>query len=603
MYLRAEIAICLSTLFIPFSLIASISGSRFAPQSRSSACTYVNGTEDFLTVRGEIGQCGGRLVTSKRSEPKTFNPLTAIDNITRDVISLMMADLIHVNGDSQQPETALAKSWTVSPDGKKYTLHLRHGLQFSDGYPFDADDVLFTFQCYLDERTHSSQRDLLVIAGKPISVEKIDAYSVAFTLAQPYAAAERIFDGIAILPRHLLQRSYEAGQLASAWGLNTPPAQIAGLGPFRLREYAPGQHIVLERNPYYWKSDVKRQRLPYLDGIVSVFVANGDAEALRFESGETDVISRLSAANFDVLEKDQQRRKFRLYDLGPGFEYSFLFFNLNDLSSDVFPSLREKQNWFRQVAFRQALSAAIDHESIIRLVYRGRAYPLSVQVTPGNKLWANRNIPPPVHSLQRARQLLRQANFSWGSNGSLQDTQGKNVSFSILVNAGNAQRLEMATIIQQDLKELGIEVSLVSLEYRTFLSHILTSFEYEAAIMTLADTGSDPNIEINVLSSHGDAHFWSLQSNKPPPAWQNEIDSLMQKQLIARSFKERKRVFDRVQELLWKNRPAIFLVSSNILVGAKDRVGNFHPVILGDYTLWNAEQLYIRKEPNVAGRS
>jgi peptide/nickel transport system substrate-binding protein len=602
MHSRAEIATCLSTLLIPFSLIANISGSRLAPQSRLGACTYVNGTEDFLTVRGEIGQCGGRLVISKRSEPKTLNPLTAADGISRDVIGLMTADLIHVNGDSQQTEAALAKSWTVSRDGKKYTLHLRRGLRFSDGHPFDADDVLFTFQSYLDERTHSPQRDLLVVSGKPISVEKIDTYSVAFTLAQPYAAAERLFDRIAILPRHLLHRSYETGHLASAWALNTPPAQIAGLGPFRLREYAPGQRIILERNPYYWKSDAKRQRLPYLDGIVSVFVANGDAEALRFESGETDVISRLSVANFAVLEKDQRRRKFRLYDLGPGFEYSFLFFNLNDLPSDVLPSLREKQNWFRQVAFRQAISAAIDQESIIRLVYRGRAYPLSVQVTPGNKLWANRNIPPPVYSPQRARQLLRQAGFSWGSNGFLKDAQGKNVRFSILVNAGNAQRVEMATIIQQDLKELGIEVSLVSLEYRTFLHHILTSYDYEAAIMTLADSGSDPNSEINVLSSHGDAHFWELKSKEPPP-WQNEIDSLMRKQLIARSFKERKRAFDRVQELLWKNRPAIFLVSSNILVGAKERVGNFHPVLLGDYTLWNAEQLFIRKEPNVAGRS
>ncbi|MBV9034942.1 MAG: hypothetical protein JO182_10675, partial [Acidobacteriaceae bacterium] len=127
-----------------------------------------------MSVKGEIGQCGGRLIISKRSEPKTLNPLTAIDNISRDVIGLMTADLIHVNRDSQQPEAALAKSWTVSPDGRKYILRLRHGLRFSDGYPFDADDVVFTFQSYLDERTHAPQRDLLMISGKPIAVKKID---------------------------------------------------------------------------------------------------------------------------------------------------------------------------------------------------------------------------------------------------------------------------------------------------------------------------------------------------------------------------------------------------------------------------------------------
>ncbi len=602
MRLIVEIATCFSILLIPSWLIVNASGSLSAAQSQSGVCTYVSGAEDLLVLKGDVGQCGGRLVISKRSEPKTLNPLTAMDGNSRDVIGLMTADLIHINRDTQQAEAALAKSWTVSPDRRRYTLHLRRGMQFSDGHPFDADDVLFTFRSYLDERTHSPQRDLLVISGKPISVEKIDAYSVAFTLAEPYAAAERIFDGIAILPRHLLQPSYEAGKLANTWGLNTPAAQIAGLGPFRLREYAPGQRIVLERNPYYWKVDVKRQRLPYLDGIVAVFVGNGDAEALRFESGETDIISRLSVENFAVLEKDQQRRKFRLYDVGPGFEYSFLFFNLNNFQSDALPFLREEQTWFRQVAFRQAISAAIDRESIIRLVYRGRAYPLSVQVTPGNKQWANHNIPPPIHSPQLARQLLRQANFSWGSGGSLRDAQGRDVKFSILVNAENAQRMQMATIIQQDLKEIGIAASVVSLESRTSLHHIFTSYEYEAAIMTLVDPDSDPNPEINTLSSHGSTHVWDLKSNNPP-SWQNEIDSLMRKQLVALNFTERKRIFDKVQDLLWENMPAVFLTSPNILVGAKDRVGNFHPVILGDYTLWNAEQLFIRKEQSIVGHS
>lgn len=553
-------------------------------------------------MKGEVGQCGGRLIISKRSEPKTLNPLTALDGISREVIGLTMADLIHINRDSQQPEEALAKSWTVSPDDRRYVLRLRHGLRFSDGHPFDADDVVFTFQSYLDERTHALQRDLLVIAGKPIEVKKLDAYSVAFTLAQPYAAAERLFDSIAILPRHLLQRSYEAGQLMNVWGLNTPPAQIAGLGPFRLKEYVPGQRIMLERNPYYWKSDAKRQRLPYLDGIVAVFVANSDAEALRFESGETDVISRLSVANFAVLEKDQQQRKFRLYDLGPGLEYSFLFFNLNDLSADVLPFLKEKQSWFRTVAFRQAISAAIDRESIVRLVYRGRAYPLSVQVTPGSKLWMNNSIPPPVHSLPRAREWLRQAHFSWGSGGSLQDAQGRRVQFSILVNTENVQRVQIATLIQQDLKALGIDVSLVSLESHVLLHRVFTSYEYETALMALADPDPDPNIEINVLSSKGSTHVWHLKSNNTP-SWQDEIDSLMQKQSVTLNFRERKRAFDRVQDLLWQNMPAVFLTSPNILVGAKNRVGNFHPVVLGDYTLWNAEQLFIRKEPGSAGHS
>jgi peptide/nickel transport system substrate-binding protein len=592
MRLQAEIVIRVSILLIPLLLNA---------QSPSGACAPAGRAEDLLAVKGEAGPCGGRLVISKSAEPKTFNPLTAGDAVTRDITGLLMADLIHINRGSGQAEGALAKSWTVSPDGRKYTLHLRRGLRFSDGQLFDADDVIFTFQSYLDARIRSPQRDLLIIGGKPIQVAKLDPYSVVFTLAQPYATAERLFDGFAILPRHLLQHSYETGQLASAWALSTPPAQIAGLGPFRLKQYTPGQRVILERNPYYWKTDANRQRLPYLDEIAVIFVASRDAEALRFEAGETDVVSRLSAASFAALEKRQQGSRFRLYDLGPGFEYSFLFFNLNRPSSNN-SSLREEQTWFQQIPFRKAVAAAVDRDSIVRLAFRGRAAPLSVEITPGNKIWRNRDIPPPVHSPQQARQLLQQAHFSWGSDGSLKDAGGKRIQFSVLVNAGNEQQMQMATLIQQDLKEIGIEAPPVPLDSHSLLHRIFTSHEYEAAIIAMADGDSNPNTEMNILLSRGSAHLWDLTSSYLPP-WQNEIDSLMQKQLVTRNFGERKRIFDKVQDLLWQNMPAVFLASPDILVGAKNRVGNFHPALFGDYTLWNAEQLFIRKEPDAAGHS
>ena len=102
--------------------------------------------------------------------------------------------------------------------------------------PLDADDVVFSFQVYLDEKIDSPQRDLLVVGGKPISVEKVDQYTVQFEMAQPYAAAERLFDGIAILPRHLLESAYRRGSFSDAWNVSMAPNQFAGLGPFRLKK-------------------------------------------------------------------------------------------------------------------------------------------------------------------------------------------------------------------------------------------------------------------------------------------------------------------------------------------------------------------------------
>jgi peptide/nickel transport system substrate-binding protein len=547
--------------------------------------------EEFQVSKAPQGRRGGRLIIALRAEPRTLNPLAALDVGSRELISLLMADLIHVDRHSFQAEPALAKRWTVSKDGMQYTLYLRRGLRFSDGFPFDADDVLFTFHVHVDEQVRSPQRELLIIGGKPITSRKLDSHTVLFELASPYPAAERLFESIGILPKHLLEKPYAEGRLASMWGITTPPSEIAGLGPFRIKEHVPGQRIVLERNPHYWKVDSSGNRLPYLDQVVYLFVAKEDAQVIRFQSGETHVISDLGPENFTVLAKEQQRRGFRLVDLGPGLEYSFLLFNLNGLNSKSLPSIREKQSWFHQVAFRQAISSAIDRDGIVQLVYRGMAAPLWAHVTQGNRPWTNNAIPRLPRSLERARKLLQSAGFSWNSAGKMVDQSKREVAFSILTNSGNSQRTQIATIIQGDLKELGVTASIVSLEFRAMLDRIFNSYEYEAAVMTLASGDTDPNAEVNVWTSKGSTHIWNL-NGAPAPDWEREIDQLMRQQMTTIAAVDRKRLYDRVQELVAINLPVICLVSPHVLVGTTERLGNFRPSILRPYVLWNADELY-----------
>jgi peptide/nickel transport system substrate-binding protein len=562
-------------------------------------------SEELLTLPGELGNRGGRLVVSLRAEPKTLNPLTAADGPSREVIlGAMQADLVHINRATQLTEPALAKSWKISPNGLEYTLILRKGLRFSDGQPFDADDVLFTFRVYLDENVHAPQRDLLIVGGKPITVHKVDAWTIVFRFAKTYGVAERLFDGFAILPRHLLEKPYAEGKLGQTWTLSTAANQWAGLGPFRLKEYVPGQRLVLERNPYYWKMDAKGNRLPYLDEMVFLFVPSADAQVLKFQSGETDIISRLGADNFSVLSK--QQRGFTMIDAGPGLEYNFLFFNLNELGEKTSADMGRKEKWFRDLKFRQAMAAAIDRHAIVRLVYQGRGAELWGPVTPGNRRWVNASIPHPSRSLERARSLLKEAGFSWknGPNGEslLQDSDGKPVEFSILTSSSNADRTKMATLIQDDLKQLGIRVQVVPLEFRSLLDRVTQTKEYDACILAIASFDADPNSDINVWLSSGGMHFWNPSQARPLTAWETEIDSLMERQLTAPSYEERKKLYDRVQEILAENQPMIFLASPDILVGAKNSIGNFHPAVLEPYVLWNVEQLYFKNSSEKSSR-
>lgn len=540
------------------------------------------------------GIVGGSLTASLRSEPKTLNPLLAVDQASRTVLGRLNADLIHINRSTQRTEPALATAWSVTPDGRTYTLHLRQGVRFSDGSPFSADDVVFSFSLYLNPTMHAPQRDLLIIGGRPISVQKTDAYTVTVHLAEPYAAAERLFDGLAILPQHLLSAQYKQGTLEKLWPVSTDPKTIAGLGPFRLKKYRPGQEITLERNPYYWKADTNKQLLPYLDGITFLIVPDENAEAIRFEAGDIDLLSRMSADTFDQLQPIASARGLRLTDCGPGLEYNFLLFNLNSNIANPEPAIATSQTWFRIRAFRQAVSLAIDRTALVQIVYQGHAAPLWSPVTTVNARWIDNHLAHPAQSYERARQLLNSSGFRW-QDGALIDPHGTKVAFTIVASSSSSQRVAIATLIQQDLSKLGMDVQIRPLEFHSMIQRILKSHDYDTAIMGLSSGDADPNGDMSLWVSTGNLHLWNLDEKKSATPWEAAIDDLMQKQLTTRNYAERHSLYDRVQETYAAHLPFISLVTPNILVGNKQALGNFRPTALDDSELDRVDEIYWRK--------
>jgi peptide/nickel transport system substrate-binding protein len=380
------------------------------------------------------------------------------------------------------------------------------------------------------------------------------------------------------------------GRFADSWTLSTAPAEIAGLGPFRLKSYSAGQQITLERNPHYWKTDSAGNRLPYLNEVKFLVAGSEDSQVLHFQAGDTAVINRMGAKNFAVLEKDQRRRGYELQDLGAGLETSVLVFNLGEPPAGS-PEIAACQTVLRRKSFRQAVSAAIDRAAIVRLAYQGRAAALAGPVAPGNRAWVNDKLPPPARSLDRARKLLADDGFQW-KNGALLDPAGKPVAFSILLSNTNAERHQMAAMLQDDLKPLGIRVHLDEIDFNSISERVQKTRRFEAALLSLATADADPNPDLAVYLSSGGNHLWNPQQKSPGSPWESEIDGLMRRQQVTLKYEERKRLFDRVQEIMAENQPMIPLVSPNILVGARRNLGNFRPALLESYTLWNLDQLY-----------
>lgn len=535
-----------------------------------------------------------RLIVTRSAGPKTFNRLFSADDQTHTITGCLHGALVRINRQTQQPEPELATSWQSSPDGRTLTFRLRRDVKFSDGHPFTAADVLFTFQVINDPKITAPVSSSFSFNGQRTMVEKVDDETVRFTFPAPVAAAERLFDGVPMLPQHALEAAYREGRIEQAMSLAAAPEQVIGLGPFRLKSYQAGQQVVLARNEHYWKKDANGRKLPLADELIFEIVPDRAAQMLKFQNGESDLFSPVNAEDLATLRPLEQQGKVRVHDLGPGLIREVFWFNQNDAKNAgtgkplVDPV---KLGWFRQTRFRQAVSHAIDRDAIVRLAFAGQAESQWGFLSAGDKLWFEQARTWP-HDLDRARRLLTEAGFKWGSeDGALTDAQGHPVEFTLLTNSGNALRQKMSALIQEDLAKLGIKVNLAAIDAKSLLGRINESFDYEACLLAVVSGDADPNAHTGILLSSGPQHWWHPGQSRPATAWEARIDELMQQQKSALSQPERKKIFAEVQQIMAEEQPFIFLATRHLIVAARADIAGFKPALLPDFVLWNSEEL------------
>lgn len=530
-------------------------------------------------------QSGGRLVYGLRAEPQTLNPVTAVHRPSITVVQMLGASLVDRDRESHELKPHLASSVEVAADGRTFKIQLPENVRFSDGEPLDADDVVFTLTVHADENVGSAQRAYLAPNGEPPLVRRVGDYEVELVLAVPSSAGLAVLDDLVILPEHRLAAAWNEGRLAEMWSLKTPASEVVGLGPFRMREHVPGERLVVEKNPHYWRQDADGNSLPYLDELVFLSVPDEEALILRLQSGEIHLADQLSGDNYAAIE--QRPGPNALHDLGPGFELTFFFFNQNDGAQG---DAARRQAWFRDSLFRRAVSSAIDREGMAQLVYNDRATPTIAHMPTTNKRWANTTIERPVRSLEKARELLTEAGFRWDDEGQLLDVEGGRVAWTLMTNASNSKRVAMTAMIQEDLRELGMHVDVVALEFRSMVARLTDTYDYDACLLGLFGD-IDPNHFSNLWPSGGGNHFWRLRGEVVND-WQTEVDRLMAEQATALDHSTRKSLYDRVQQIVAEQQPLTLLVSPNVLVAARQDLGNFRPSVLEHQVLWNVDELY-----------
>jgi len=510
----------------------------------------------------------GELRFCLRSEPKTFDPLKVEDDASAAIRYLTGGVLVRMNRQTQALEPELAESWKVSNDGRQITFKLRGGVSFSDGTPFSAEDVAYTVQQLMDPALHSPTGDAFRSGPGNVETKIISSRQIAITFPAPVAGLDRQFDQVAILSAHSAKR------------------EMAVLGPFMVADYKPGSSLLLKRNPNYWKTDAQGRKLPYLDSVRLDIQPNRDVEMLRFKRGEIDLINSLDSEYFDKLAATSPQL---VHDAGPSLDSEQMWFN--QVAKSPLPEY--KKNWFRSANFRRAVSAAINRQDLARVVFRGHAQAAVGPVSPANKFWFNAALKAEAYAPDAALRALQGEGFRM-ENGALKDKDGNAVVFSIITNAGNKYRERMATMIQEDLQKIGIQVNVVTLDFPSLIERMTQTFDYEAILLGLTNVGLDPSEQMNVWLSSSENHQWNPSEKTPETAWEAEIDRLMRAQASSADPKKRKESFDRVQEIAVEQAPFLYLVNRNALSAEAASVQGTSPVILVPQTYWNAERLSVK---------
>ena len=540
-------------------------------------------------VFSDVSTRGGVLTSSLRSEPRTFNRW--VDrNFPPELISqLTQSKLIRINRSTQEIEPALAQSWIASPDNQTFTLTLREA-DWSDGTPFTSADVLFTFKAVYDPKVNSVLASALLVGGQPLAVTAPDAHTVVIKYPGPFGPGIAMLDNLSIAPKHKLAAALTAGTFAQAWGVATPVNELVSLGPFVLSRYEPGQRLVFDRNPHYWKKDASGAALPNLDQLILEVVPDQNAELVRLQAGQIDMLQQqVRPEDIATLRPMADQGKVKLLELGVGTDPDLFFFNLRPERWAKDP----RGSWMARKEFRQAISHAVDREAFANTVFLGAGVPIWGPITPGNQKWFSPNVPRYGFSVDKAKALLAGLGLAnRDADEWLEDEKGTEARFTLLTYRGNSSLERGSAVLREDLRPLGIAVDVVALEQGA-LTERMVKGDFEAIAFFFSSSNLDPAMNPDFWLSSGSAHIWNIGQATPATEWEKQVDGLMQKVMSGTDQVERKQFFDQVQKIFAENLPVIYFVAPRMYMGVSSRVGSMSPTILRPQLLWSADTLTI----------
>lgn len=462
------------------------------------------------------------------SDALTLDPIASSDNASIWTELLIFDQLVRPSKDGTKLEPGLAEKWTVSPDGLQYTFTLRDA-KFANGEAVTADDVVYSLQRAAGEKSDWAR------FFKPITkYTVVDAKTITFNLDKPFTP---LLNNLGMFSASILPKKE-----VEAKGADFFQAPF-GSGPFTVKTWNHGEKIVLAKNPNYWQTGK-----PAVDEAEIQVIAEDNSRVLKLKAGEIDAIVGIPFNQVSQLQSDP--------DLNVGVADVFRI-ELIQLNTTKKP--------FDDVRVRQALNYAVDKDAIVKGVLRGNGKAAATALP--IMAYHNEELKPYPHDVEKAKALLKEAGYENGFKASM------------LVQSGDVTYRQVASAVQSNLKDIGVDLQLQGIEGSSQFS-TTKSGNYEMSLSYASSDTIDPDQIIGFTSINPE------RANAFHTQWKDDrVNALYEQERQTLDGPERGAMFKEMEKRVHDGAPFIFLYHQGMPYASRKNVEGFEVLPTSNYRL------------------
>lgn len=499
-----------------------------AGQSTGSQSAQTNDSQAQST--NSAPTYGGNITIAESTDPLVLNPLYVVDQVTFDVQQALYSPFFEIVGGKLFYGNGLLESITANSDKSAYTLKLKPNLKWHDNTPITADDIVFTIDVLVDKSQNVPYQSYGIIDGKPIKAAKVDNLTATITLPKPSAAFLGGLSQIYAIPKHIYENEKNIGKSEK----NNNPI---GSGPFKFKEFKPGQYVVLERFDNYFDGK------PYLDTLTFKIIKDSNSANASLLSGDIDA-RLINSEDYDTISKSD-KITINKYKSG----------RVNAMSFNTNNEIMKDKN------IRLAIAYALNKEELVNFAYLSSdfASPAYSILTP-DTLFYKADLTKYDNDVEKAKSLIAASNK-------------KNIKLNLLYISTNKVMDGEANYIRQKLADVGIEVNLTPIDEATYKNKtkIVDNKDYDL-LLHFYTLGEEPDLYKDIASG-GSRSNYSHFTDKA-------LDDLWTKGAVEPDDAKRAEVYSQIQQTINDNMYVYPIAYSNGFYAVNNNYGGFDKAIL-----------------------